>query len=273
MSLAYSRAPPGSRVGVAIWPLGIWNGVRTVNGKCGTWVPPTRKRDATTPDECSINTSLTSSTAITAQTSTIPPLPASTGRLGGQIFTNITVAPSSIILGFNRTSMLKAIVSKLREMCDPANTVCTEYGEIDNVYSFFANTVTKGTLNVKIPESSYNNKTRAQRDGLVLRAGQAMSASGSNCATHLEEIGNCPERREVGDASACEVTHVDVCHYTDSVDVVVFQDDVGLIAQMVSGYILILSFDFSSPSKFLHCCTRETDLQNHGIPTYLLQSK
>lgn len=234
MFLSYSRSPV-TPVNLVNYPLGIWNGVLEVNGVCGTWVPPTQKRDAT-PDECSINASPTSSSVIATQTS-IASSPATVSS--GQIFTNVTVAPSSVILGFNKTSLLTTIVSQLSEMCDPANFTCTEYGEIDNVYSYFANMVTKGTLKIKIPESGY--KTRTQRDGLILRAGQAMSGSGSNCATYEKEIGNCPRRRAVGWDTPCEVTYVDVCHYTDSVDVVVFQDEVGLIAQTQIEF----SFDFA----------------------------
>ena len=229
MFLAYSRSPV-TPVNLDRYPLGIWNGVLEVNGVCGTWDPPTQKRDAT-PDECSIEASPASSSAIAAQTS-IASSPATVSS--GQIFTNVTVAPSSVILGFNQTSLLTTIVSQLSEMCDPASSTCTEYGEIDNVYSYFGNMVTKGTVKIKIPESRY--KTRAQRDGLILRAGQAMSGSGANCATYEKEVGNCARRREVGGDSPCDVTYVDVCHYTDSVDVVVFQDGVGLIAQTVSDF-------------------------------------
>lgn len=249
MFLAYSRSPV-TPVNLDRYPLGIWNGVLEVNGVCGTWDPPTQKRDAT-PDECSIETSPASSLAIAAQTSiasssaiaahtSIASSPATVSS--GQIFTNVTVAPSSVILGFNQTSLLTTIVSQLSEMCDPASSTCTEYGEIDNVYSYFGNMVTKGILKIKIPESGYKN--RAQRDGLILRAGQAMSGSGANCATYEKEAGNCPRRREVGGDSPCDVTYVDVCHYTDSVDVVVFQDGVGLIAQTVS--------DFFPQSSALH---------------------
>lgn len=252
MFLSYSRSPV-TPVNLVNYPLGIWNGVLEVNGVCGTWVPPTQKRDAT-PDECSINASPTSSSVIATQTS-IASSPATVSS--GQIFTNVTVAPSSVILGFNKTSLLTTIVSQLSEMCDPANFTCTEYGEIDNVYSYFANMVTKGTLKIKIPESGY--KTRAQRDGLILRAGQAMSGSGSNCATYEKEIGNCPRRRAVGWDTPCEVTYVDVCHYTDSVDVVVFQDEVGLIAQTVS--------DFLPPSSALHS-TSLLKIRTPGLQLY-----
>ncbi len=248
MFLAYSRSQV-TPVNLLNYPLGIWNGVRQVNGQCGTWVPPTQKRDAT-PDECSINMNPTSSSAIATQTSIAPspstvpggqtstiatqtsiiPSP-STVPSEEQIFTNVTVAPSSVILGFNQTAILTAIVSQLNSMCDPTNVTCTEYGEIDNVYSYFANVVTKGTLKITIPESKFTS--RAQRDGLILRAAQAMSGSGSNCATREEETGNCFGRREVGGSLPCDVTYVDVCHYTDSVDVVVFRDEIGLVAQMV----------------------------------------
>ena len=240
MSLAYSRSPV-TPVDLLRYPLGIWNGVREVNGQCGTWIPPTQKRDAT-PDECSINTKPTFSSAIATQTSIAPsPSKVLSGQTSiapspstvpsGQIFTNVTVAPSSVILGFNETSMLTAIVSQLNSMCDPTKVTCTEYGEIDNVYSYFANIVTKGILKIKIPESLFTS--RAQRDGLILRAAQAMSGSGSNCGTYEEKTGNCFGRREVGGDLPCDVTYVEVCHYTDSVDVVVFQDGVGLVAQMV----------------------------------------
>lgn len=78
-----------------------------------------------------------------------------------------------------------------------------------------------------------------------------MSASGSNCATHLEKSGNCNRRRAVGGTIECVVTDVDVCHYTDSVDVVVFEDGVGLVAQMVS-WIQILSFFLLKILALLH---------------------
>ena len=62
---------PVTPIGLASYPLGIWNGVGPVNGQRATWAPPTRRRDAI-PDKCSINASPTSYSAVAAQTSIAP---------------------------------------------------------------------------------------------------------------------------------------------------------------------------------------------------------
>lgn len=123
---------------------------------------------------------------------------------------------------------------------------------IDNVYSYFANIVTKGTLKIKIPESLFTS--RALRDGLVLRAARAMSGSGSNCATHGEETGNCVGGRVVGGDRPCDVACVDVCHYTDSVHVVVFRD--GLLRWLVDVFFLFNTLPLRSTSILLKARTR-----------------
>ena len=69
---------------------------------------------------------------------------------------------------------------------------------------------------------------------MITLAVKAMSNSGSDCNTYDRKQGNCYGRRLVGGGTPCVNNYVNVCHFTDSVDVVVSNGASGLIAQMVS---------------------------------------
>ena len=203
------------------YPLSIWNGVTTVNGHCGTYRGPIPKRDVSS-DECSdastpnsITTSATTSVAV-AQTQTTPSsspsASTSTSTSAANIFTNVTVAPSSIMLGYNSTALLTTIASQLKQQCLTTNTTCNEYSTIEVICSYIPGLqqVARGTLTIKIPESLY--QTAAQLAGMITLAVKAMSNSGSNCATYEYEITGFPRRREIVPAGACQYGHVEVCH-------------------------------------------------------------
>lgn len=234
MSLAYPRVAGD----LYNYPLAIWNGVNSVNDHCGTYrgnYVTYGKRDLSS-DECS-SPSASDSSSTTISTTVVPTSTASSpspsaSSLNANIFTNVTVANSSIILGYNQTDLLTTIASQLEEQCPNNANTCNEYGYIDNIYSYVPglNQVKLGDLTIKIPESLYNSAT--QLAGMITLAAKAMSNSGSYCNYYDHQTGNCFGRREVTGTDPCENQEVYVCHYTDSVDVIV-SGSTGLLAQMV----------------------------------------
>ncbi len=200
-----------------------------------------RKRDSTN-GTCGVPgpspTNPSSTVSSTRQSSTASSLP--TGNPGqgvyitaGQgVYTNATFSQESIILRLNQTEMMSSLGQLLNSLCPPysqKNKCLDQTDSINKVYSYLADTVYKGELNVWVEESGYTSEAR--RQSVLIMAATTMAQSASNCANVTYREGNCPGKRsglaerEVGGSGAC-VTEPPfwTCAYASNVLVMAFDE-------------------------------------------------
>lgn len=164
------------------------------------------------------------------------------------------------MLGFNQTSYLTTIGTYLRENCNPNGQNCTETNTIPNVYSWDGASVDQGEVIVTISFSQWKDAT--QLYAMEALAAKAASHSGSYCKPYDMQTGQCVKRREVF-PEFCINEEIQICHFTDHVEVVVNGYDTGLVGQLVSASI-------SSPSCLSRVLSNVWKKMNADLRTIVL---
>lgn len=220
------------------YPLGVWNKVTEVNGVPGTWEPTNAQKRDIVDDVCTyvdpVSSATSSATSSTRVVASLSPSPSSPTTQKAQYHTTVKSHQSSLILGFNASSYLGALGSYLKENCLVTASNCSEGGQISDVYSYDGENLVKGTIDIAIPFSQWQNAN--QLYAMQLIAVKAASSSESNCQVYDKQDGSCFGRRTDLGGIPCENEPVQVCHFTNATEVVVNDFNDGVVGQLVSLY-------------------------------------
>lgn len=225
-----------------------------VNNICGTWQSPyPQKRDAA-PDVCTYDNALTTSASSSITRASSPPFqpksktsaisrasqapsPSSSPPAAShpQFYTTVKMTNSSLMLAFNQSSYLTTFGSYLQENCNPKGQNCTETNTIPHVYSWDGLDVTVGEVTITISFSQWEDANQLYT--MEVLAAKAASNSGSNCMPYDKKTGECFGRRSFDPPIPCVNEEIEICHFTDHVEVVVNGYDTGVVGQLVSASV------------------------------------